>query len=54
MQTTGHHHSPEVRDRAVRMVREHRNAHSSEWATIGRLEKLGHFAGIPLARRLTA
>ena len=27
-------HSPEVRERAVRMVREHRAEHTSEWATI--------------------
>ena len=26
--------SPEVRDRAVRMVREHKGEHASEWATI--------------------
>lgn len=27
-------HSPEVRERAVRMVREHRAEHASEWSTI--------------------
>ena len=27
-------HSPEVRERAVRMVQEHRADHASEWATI--------------------
>ena len=26
--------SPEVRERAVRMVEEHREAHSSEWAVL--------------------
>ena len=34
-------HSPEVRDRAVRMVLEH-HAHGSQWATIGSIaEKIG-------------
>ena len=28
------HYSPEFRERAVRMVREHQGEHSSEWATI--------------------
>ncbi len=27
--------SPEVRERAVRMVREHQGEHDSEWAAIG-------------------
>jgi transposase len=30
-------YSPEVRARAVRMVAEHRGAHASEWAAIGRV-----------------
>ena len=35
-------HSPEVRERAVRMVFEHAHAHSSQWATIRSVaEKLG-------------
>jgi len=31
---TGKRHSPEVRERAVRMVREHAGEHSSQWAAI--------------------
>ena len=34
MQTTGKRHSPEVRERAVRMVREHIDEYSSQWAAI--------------------
>ena len=34
--------SPEVRDRAVRMVLEHQNEHESQWATIVSIaEKIG-------------
>jgi len=34
--------SPEVRDRAVRMVREHEPEHASQWATITSIaEKIG-------------
>jgi transposase len=34
--------SPEVRDRAVRMVLEHANEHASQWATITSIaEKIG-------------
>ena len=34
--------SPEVRDRAVRMVLEHRNEHDSQWAAITSIaEKIG-------------
>ena len=34
--------SPEVRDRAVRMVQEHQNEHESQWATITSIaEKIG-------------
>ena len=34
--------APEVRERAVRMVREHRDEHKSEWATISSIaEKIG-------------
>ena len=34
--------SPEVRDRAVRMVQEHANQHESEWAAITSIaEKIG-------------
>jgi transposase len=34
--------SPEVRDRAVRMVLEHQNEHDSQWATITSIaEKIG-------------
>ena len=32
--TTGNNFSPEVRDRAVRMVEEHRGDYASEWAAI--------------------
>jgi transposase len=36
----------EVRERAVRLVREHRNEHASEWATIRSIaEKIGCNAG---------
>ena len=35
-------YSPEVRDRAVRMVREHESEHDSQWATICSIaEKIG-------------
>lgn len=35
-------YSPEVRERAVRMVQEHRGEHSSQWAAIRSIaEKLG-------------
>ena len=34
MTTTGKRHSPEVRERAVRMVREHAGEHSSQWSAI--------------------
>ena len=38
----GTRYSPEVRERAVRMVREHAREHSSEWATIESIaEKIG-------------
>jgi transposase len=32
---TSTHFSPEVRERAVRMVREHQGEHESQWAAIG-------------------
>ena len=35
-------HSPEVRERAVRMVLEHQSAHDSQWAAMGSIaEKIG-------------
>ena len=35
-------YSPEVRERAVRMVLEHHSAHDSQWAAIGSIaEKIG-------------
>ena len=35
-------YSPEVRERAVRMVLEHQSAHESQWAAIGSIaEKIG-------------
>ena len=35
-------YSPEVRERAVRMVLEHQSAHDSQWAAIGLIaEKIG-------------
>ena len=36
------HYSPEVRERAVRLVQEQERAHSSQWAAIGSIsEKIG-------------
>ena len=32
--TTSKRYSPEVRERAVRMVREHRGEHASQWEAI--------------------
>ena len=35
-------YSPEVRERAVRMVLEHQSAHDSQWAAVGSIaEKIG-------------
>ena len=35
-------YSPEVRERAVRMMLEHQSAHDSQWAAIGSIvEKIG-------------
>ena len=39
---TRNRYSPEVRERAVRMVREHENGHDSQWAAIRSIaEKVG-------------
>jgi transposase len=41
-QKTAKSYSPEVRDRAVRMVREHKGEYGSEWAAIGSISaKIG-------------
>ena len=40
--SSSHKYSPEVRERAVRMVLEHQSAHDSQWAAIGSIaEKIG-------------
>ena len=40
--TTNKRYSPEVRERAVRMVFEHQHEHDSQWATIESIsEKIG-------------
>ena len=39
---TSNRYSPEVRERAVRMVLEHGNGHAAQWATIGSIaSKIG-------------
>ena len=37
--TRSNRYPPELRERAVRMVREHRGEHPSEWAAIGSIAK---------------
>jgi transposase-like protein len=47
-------YSPEVRERAVRMVFEHQNQHASQWATIESIAcKIGCFQGVQLDVRLS-
>ena len=42
MSSSNKYYSPEVRERAVRMVLEHQSAHESQWAAIGSIaEKIG-------------
>ena len=36
---------PELRERAMRLVREHRDEHPSEWAAIASIEEAGDDAG---------